>query len=259
MSEVIGIIGAGKMGGAIYKGFEKEISKNNLFVCDRNISKVQSLGAKNYCTDPETILKKADILIIAVKPQSFDELLKSMVVPIKGKLIISVMAGVTISDLAEKTGAEKIVRCMPNLPVEVQSGIIGWIGTPNLSASEKNTVRRLFSFLGNEIELSSESRIDHITALSGSGPAYYFHLCHLINKKACQLGFSKEEARIISEKTFIGSAKLVDKNNKTAKQWTDSVASKGGTTEAALKSLEKDNLEETVSKAIDAAVARFKL
>lgn len=259
MSETIGIIGTGKMGNAIYNGLKRELSENKLFVCDKDESKMKSLGVKNCCTNVKTIIEKVDILVIAVKPQSFDELVKSMDCPIKDKLIVSVMAGVTISDISKKMKAEKIVRCMPNLPVEVQSGVIGWIGTSNLSIADKNTIRRIFSYLGNAIELSDESKIDFITALSGSGPAYFFHLCNMISKKARQSGFSKEEARIISERTFIGSAKLLNENKTTTEEWVEAVASKGGTTEAALKSLREDNFEKTFAKAIDKAVSRFKL
>lgn len=258
MNKTIGIIGAGNMGSAFYKGLVKKFPEDKIFICDRNKSKLENIGAKNHSTDINKILKKADIIIIAVKPQSFDELISSVKVPIKEKLIISIMAGVSLSKLKKEIGAKKIIRSMPNLPIQVESGVIGWISASNLNSSDKGMVRRIFSSLGNEIELCDESKIDYITALSGSGPAYFFYLTELISKKAEKLGFSKEESRIIAERTFVGCAELLNQNQKTAKEWKNAVASKGGTTEAALNHLEKQNLEKIISEAVEKAASKSK-
>ncbi len=246
----IGIIGAGNMGSAFYKGLLKQFAAEDLYVCDNDRKKLDALNCSNVSTDVGEILANVDVAIFAIKPQSFKEFEWSM----EEKLVISIMAGISIDTLRDKTGAGKIVRSMPNLPVQVGHGLTGWIATE--AVTEKNLIKKIFGSLGEEIEVTDESMIDSITALSGSGPAYFFYLCETISKKAEALGFSSEEARKIAESTFVGSAFLLDANTKSAGEWREAVTSKGGTTEAALNHLE--SASDIIAEAIEKAKNRSK-
>lgn len=254
----IGIIGAGNMGSAFYKGIAKVIPEKSLYLCDKNKEKLQEISNKNICTDVNVMLEQVDTVILAVKPQSFFDLINSLKTSLKDKFIISIMAGISIEKLQKMTGASKIVRAMPNLPIQVEKGVIGWTATKEITPTDKGFIHRIFSTLGNDIELKDESKIDAVTALSGSGPAYFFYLSEMISKKAQQLGFSREEARKIAERTFVGCATLLDQGNKTTREWRKAVTSKGGTTEAALKHLGKMKVDKHFYKAIDEAIKRSK-
>jgi pyrroline-5-carboxylate reductase len=255
----IGIVGFGVMGTAFYKGLIKTFDKKDIYVCDKDVSKLFEYNKTNTTTHFDKLLDKCEVLIIAVKPQSFDELVKNAGVEIKNKLIISIMAGITIDRIRQKTGSDKIVRAMPNLPVEIKKGMIGWTATEKVSAKEKELIKIIFDPLGEQIELENESRIDFITALSGSGPAYFFYLAELIAEKAKKMGFSEKEAMLIAEQTLIGSGCLVEKNKSlSVTEWKESVTSKGGTTEAALNHLKNSDFSKVFEQAIEEAVIKAK-
>ncbi len=255
----IGIIGVGMMGSAFYKGIIQAFDPKDIFLCDKDVSKLFDYDKSNSTTHVETILPQCDIIILSIKPQSLDALAKSINYSLKDKLVISIMAGISINHLREKLGAEKIVRSMPNLPVEIEKGIIGWIATKNVTRQEKDLVKIIFDPLGEQIELKDESKIDLITALSGSGPAYFFYLAELLAQKAKKVGFSTKEAMLIAEQTLIGSGCLLGKNKSlSVKEWRDAVTSKGGTTEAAINFLKKSEFPVLFEEAIEEAVVRSK-
>lgn len=254
----IGIIGAGNMGSAFYKGLSKEFSPEAIFICDTNKEKLTELKTPHGYTDANKLLPQVDVIILAIKPQTFHEFIESLNTPIKDKLIISIMAGVSIEKIAQMTQAKKVIRSMPNLPIQIEKGVIGWIATKDVNNTDKGFVRRIFATLGNDIELNDESKIDAITALSGSGPAYFYFLCELISDKAVELGFSREEARQIAEQTFVGCALLLDTSNKTSQEWRKAVTSKGGTTEAALKYMKDKEIRKLFYAGIDEAIKRSK-
>ena len=137
---------------------------------------------------------------------------------------------------------------MPNLPLQIQAGLTGWIATPEV---EKGPIQEIFQTFGQEIEVENESDLDKITALSGSGPAYFFHLTELLQSKAESFGFTSAQAEKIANQTLIGAAKLLESSDKTAKEFREAVTSKGGTTEAALDIL-------NFNAAIDAAEQKSK-
>ena len=256
MNQKISIIGAGNMGGTFYKGLLKLFPEENLFICDKSQSKLDALGAKNASIDPNETLKEANVVILSIKPQSLDELMTSLKVSLNFKLIISIMAGISLDRLKEKTGSNRIVRAMPNLPVQVSKGVIGWVALPDVSDSDAKLIEKIFSALGDTIELKHESMIDAVTVLSGCGPAYFFLLTEFLANKAKSLGFSDEEARLISEKTLIGSTELLKKGDKTADAWKNAVTSPGGVTEAVLKHLNENDFEKIFDEALDSGLKR---
>lgn len=234
------ILGNGKMGSAIARALQSSYS---VTLCGKEDDQSQAIA-------------QADMVIFAVKPQDFED----CVIPIKDlltdKMILSIMAGINMDKLEEKTGSLKIIRSMPNLPLQVGLGVTGWLANPEVENHEE--IDRLMQHFGTSIELEEEDEIDAITALSGSGPAYFFYLCELLQENAEELGFSEEDARDIAEKTFLGAAELLKQNKLSAKEWREAVTSKGGTTHAAIDWLQTMQWDEDFQRAIDAAHLRSK-
>lgn len=252
----LAIIGAGNMGSAIYKSVLGVFPKKQVIVCDANQEKLAALKVARSTSNANTACKEAGIIVLAVKPQSFSSLCESITIELQDKLIISIMAGISMKMLREKLKAKKIIRTMPNLAIQQGAGVVGWIASPFVSKKEKAFARRIFSVFGYEIEVRKENLLNAITALSGSGPAYFFYLTSLLETKARKMGFSENEARMISAQTLIGSAKLLETDKKSAGEWRESVTSKGGTTEAALSYLKEHGFDMLFYSAIDAAEKR---
>jgi len=245
------------MGGAIYQGFCKLLPKENILVCDKDKLKVEALDAL-YSENVNEAISKSDIIVVAVKPQYFESMLEEITVSLENKIIVSIMAGINLKTLQEKTQAKKVVRTMPNLPVQVGKGIVGYISTNEVLEEEKVFIKSLFTTMGSAFEVENENMLDNITALSGSGPAYFFYITELMYKKALDYGFTKDQAREISENTFVGSALLLDNYNFSAEEWKNMVTSKGGTTQAALESMKDGGMEDIFLKALDKSRDRSK-
>ncbi len=256
MNYRIGIIGLGNMGATFYKGLSEVFPKEALFICDKDEQKFIDLKATNFTTDPKELADQAGIVILAVKPQAFDDLMKELDDGLKDKLVVSIMAGVGVKKLKEKTGSNRIIRAMPNLPAQVGKSVTGWIATKDVTSEEKERISQIFSTIGTSFEVDDESKIDKVTAISGCGPAYFFYLIELLSKKAEALGFSAEVAKKMAESTFLGSAKLLEGGDKSAKEWKEAVTSKGGATEAALMYMKESDFEKIFSDAVDAAHKR---
>lgn len=258
METIIGIIGAGNMGAAFFNGLLKKYHHGQVHICDRNADKLKETITSNCCTDVNEMLDKVNTLIIAVKPQSFNELMDSLKKPIDDKLIISIMAGVGLENLIAKTGSKRVVRAMPNLPVKTGKGLTGWIKSQDIGNEDSIKVREILNTVGSELEVQEESKLDEITALSGSGPAYFYYLTELIYDKAREFGFDHDEARKISEQTFTGAASVFNTETHPAKEFKEAVTSKGGTTEAALSYLQQNDFDKIFKDALEAAKNRSK-
>jgi len=251
MNKNIGILGAGNMGSAIYQSLKKITTDENLHVCDSSQEKLDELNATHTYQNSEDMLAHDDIVILGIKPQTFHQLS----IDCSEKIVISIMAGVSMESL-KKTHAKKIVRTMPNLAAKVGKGVTGWIANESVTSEEKQNIQAILNTFGTSIEVQSEHMIDAITALSGSGPAYYFLLTEAIAQTAIKLGFSKEHATQIAQGTCIGAATLLEHDTKSATEWKEAVTSKGGTTAAALAYFEQQNFTQTVEGAIQAAQTR---
>lgn len=251
MNKKIGLIGLGNIGGAIYSQLAKKYSSDLLYVCGHHQNRAKELGVKNFSLQAEEVVAQVDIVILAIKPQSFFNW--PAMPSLAGKLVISVMAGVSMDKLNKMTKSDKIVRAMPNLGAQVGQGVIGWLASNKVGREDKGLIRRIIASLGMDIELDDEDKINAITALSGSGPAYFYYFCELLTDKAVKMGFSQEQARQIAEQTFIGSAKLLERESKSGRELRQAVTSKGGTTRAALEILMKEKFKGILFKAVDAA------
>lgn len=256
MKPKVAIIGVGNMGSAFYRGLKAVMPEENLFLCNRSTEKMQALSPLHSSQDANEAIKFADLVIVAVKPQSFDELVNSISAPLKNKLVLSIMAGITIEKIQKKLKATHVVRSLPNLATQVKTGMTPWVASPEVSLEEKKTVKSIFASFGKELEMPQEELIKGAGAMTASGPAYFFYLCELLAEKAKTMGFSGEEAREMAEQTFIGSAKLLEADSKSAAEWRAAITSKKGITEAALNHLKANHWDEIFWDGIEAARKR---
>lgn len=235
------VVGLGNMGKSIFDLLKKGGFKVAGF--DRNEM------ADKY-------LKNCDLFILAMKPQDFGTFFSSIKMDLSEKIAVSIMTGISINKISKGLKCGKVVRVMPNLPLRVGKAISGWKASKAVSGKEKSFVKKILNVFGEQIEVNDEEKLNMITALSGSGPAYFYYLAEILEAKAFEFGFNKKDAEKIAKNTLVGSAKLLDSVNLSAKELREKVTSKGGTTEAALKSLNKDNFPKIFKKALDSANKR---
>lgn len=197
------------------------------------------------------------ILLIAVKPQNIDDLLKDLSSLKAGITIVSIAAGVKISKFEKFFPANPVIRVMPNTPAQIAKGAS--VLAPNAKCSEHNIqqVQNILRSLGLAIVLD-ESKLDAVTALSGSGPAYVFYLIEAMTEAGIKLGLDPEASRILARQTVYGSACLVMESGEEADALRRKVTSPNGTTQAAIESFEQDGLKNLVNRALEAACKRSK-
>lgn len=257
----IGIIGCGHMGSAIARGIlsKKILPFNNIYVSDRDPSKTKALhkefGIRLVTNEDAT--KKASFLIIAVKPQDHAGLLKSLSGQLDNKKhLISVMAGITISKIESLIGKKiAVTRAMPNMAALVGKSVTCL--SHNRMVKEKSVIHRIFSAIGHVMEIE-EKYMDAVTAVSGSGPAYFFYFVECLKEAAMKLGIKKEIAHQLAVDTLVGSAALLETLGVTPEVLRERVTSKGGSTESALKIFNSKKLKESVIEAVKAGNIRSK-
>lgn len=247
------IIGTGVMGSAIARALAKKGER--VFVYDKNFDKVKALAKDKNITAEGSLenLNSADFIILAVKPYHIVHL--SLGAIKRSAVIMSIAAGVKISSLQKAFRHSKILRVMPNLGVSVGHGVAVWKSF-GLSATEKAKVKKLLGQFTEHFEARKETEIDAFTAIAGSGPAYFFSFAQGLQKAARVLGFSTQTSRLLAQKTFT-AAEALQKNHEY-QDLIGQVASKKGTTEAALKVFSKSRLDKIVLKAVKAAQTRAK-
>jgi len=258
MKTKIGIIGGGNMGSAIIAGISKQY---NILVCEQDKKRCQQLKRRYKVTtgDLKTVIEKSRAVILAVKPQNFDKLLKQIrPLAAKEKLIISIAAGITCQYIQKRLGSNvHVVRAMPNLPVQVGEGITGICSGKMAVKGDLILACRIFSCIGQAVVVE-ERWMDAITAVSGSGPAYVFLFIEYLNKAAISLGLEKNLARDLVAQTIRGSMDLLEHQKIDAGVLRAKVTSKGGTTQAALDVFQKNKLEKVFKSALSAAKKRAK-
>ncbi|MGO3182354.1 MAG: pyrroline-5-carboxylate reductase [Aequorivita sp.] len=254
------VIGAGNMGLTYAEGMAESplLNRRNLMIFDvsaEKISELKDVPQFDVFDKLEDCLPKADIVFIAVKPYHSDELfenMKGMVNP--GQLFISLMAGVTIKTIQDGLNVEKVIRAMPNLPAKVGLGMTSFTAAKAVTRVELLMVRNLLDTTGEAIHVENENFINASTGISGSGPAYVFYFMQSMMEAALKMGFSQNDSKILVSQTFEGAVKLFNESDLSPNKWMEMVASKGGTTRAALDSMEDNNVKELIK---DAAYAAF--
>jgi len=256
------IIGGGNMGLTYAKSLLNAhiVEESNLMILERSNEKaelIKELKVGTVYGEPGAYIKEADLIILAVKPQDstilFDKIKPSID---HQQLILSIMAGIPISKISEQIGSKKIIRSMPNLPAQVGSGMTVYTSSEDVTRIELVMVQNILNSTGKTIYVEDEKLIDASTAISGSGPAYVFFYIQSLIESAQNLGFSKAQAELLSYATFKGTVDLFKKNDFSCEEWISKVASRGGTTEAALNSYKDNEVMEKLSEAYTAAFER---
>jgi len=257
----IAVIGGGNMGSAMVRAWitRKAAKPADILVYDRDKQK-HGLMAKlkvKTLVDDWKLLKSYDVILLAVKPQDLLSLLAEIKPHISAKTIVfSIAAGVSVKKIASVLGKRKIVRAMPNMPAQIGMGITGWSANSLVSAADKKTVAKLLEAMGHALYFADEEKLNAVTAISGSGPAYVFYFMEALFEAACRSGFKNDEAAQLVLGTFLGAGMLVNDLQKSPAELRAKVTSKKGTTEAAITVFEKKKLKKIVEEAVKAAYKR---
>lgn len=259
----IAFIGCGNMGrsligGMLANGFpEKNISAVDISETQR--SKVASNFKIETFSEATPAIRDADVVVLAVKPQSIRETLKSLsdILQAEKPLLLSIAAGIQTSAIARWSGYDAaIVRVMPNTPSLVRTGAAGLYANENTDEHQKTLAESIIRSVGMTIWVDQENLIDSVTALSGSGPAYFFYFMEVMEKAGIDLGLSEEQARNLTLQTALGAAKMALESDLDPADLRKQVTSPGGTTEKALGIMHKKNLDAIIIAAIEAAADR---
>ena len=254
------VIGAGNMGLTYSEGMAESplLNRRKLMVHDVSTETIELLrkdGKFDVYEKIEDCLPKADIVFIAVKPYHCEDLFEKIKPYINNQQIyVSLMAGVNIAKIQNLLNVDKVVRTMPNLPAKVGKGITSFTASETVSRVELLMVRNLLDTTGESIHVKNEDFIDKSTGISGSGPAYIFYFMQSMLEAAKKMGFSDNDSKVLVSNTFEGAVKLFNDSDLSPETWMDRVASKGGTTRAALDSMDDNNVKELIK---DAAYAAF--
>ena len=204
---------------------------------------------------PGPFLADADLIVWAVKPQSFREA-AAPVAPFAGRALqLSVMAGIRAADIAAASGSARIVRCMPNTPALVGRGMTGLFDAAG-AAADRQLAETVIRTTGDVLWVEREEQLDAVTALSGSGPAYVFYFLEAMQQAGVELGLTPEQARALAVGTFAGGAHLAAQSAEPLATLRERVTSKGGTTYAALTAMEQAGVKAAFVKAMHAACVR---
>lgn len=261
LKQSIGFLGFGNMGQAIGNGLvaADQISHNQLILHDLYADKLSEYADKGslIAESPSDLAAKSDVLILATKPQDMEAALESIRSEFSdATLVISIAAGLSISFFQKHLGeSARIIRVMPNTPALVSAGAAAYALNDACTDDDEALVRTIFEAVGIGVRVP-ESAIDAVTALSGSGPAYYFYLVECFVNAGVELGLPEEQATELAVQTLYGAGKMLKETGKPATVLRENVTSKGGTTFAALESFRSNDLNGTVFDAMKAAADR---
>jgi pyrroline-5-carboxylate reductase len=256
------IIGGGNMGSTYAQSFVRShiTSKKNMMILEKSPEKAIELSSKDIGTiygKAEDCLPMADLIILAVKPQDcavLFEYIRPYVT--SSQVFLSIMAGVKISAISNALGVTKVIRAMPNLPAQIGAGMTAFTATDDVTRLELVMIQNLLNTTGKTVYVEKETMIDATTAISGSGPAYVYFFMDAMTQAAQQMGFSQSEAELLVNQTFMGALDLYSKSDLSCDEWISRVASKGGTTEAALLSFQDSALRQNIIDGANAALNR---
>ncbi len=257
------LIGVGRMGEAILKGLlplveEGKISITGYEISSKRKEEIEKKFPISLASSLEEALDQAQVVILAVKPQHMDGLLREVGPSLGNRLLISVAAGITTSFLKERVAPDtRIVRVMPNTPALIGEGALAYTMGPNTTGEDRERVETLLSPLGTVVEVE-ERLMDAVTALSGSGPAYVFLFLQALIDGGVRVGLPRDLAFTLALKTMTGSLKLLEALQEHPVKMLEMVTSPGGTTMAALAVMEREGFKGIVMDAVAAAEARGK-
>jgi len=255
----IGVIGLGNMGMACAAALEKDQRRWQVYSYDKDKTKLRKTAKDASTRSAEELIKKAQVIILAVKPQDIKEFLEETKTVLRQNtpLLITMAAGVSTSFFEEAIKGLKVVRVMPNLAVKVKESCTFICRGKFAKKADAEIAANIFSVMG-EVSFTPENNLDKVTAICGSGPGYIYYFMDCLYQNARALGFSNPAAKKMILRTFLGAAALVKTGKADFNFWLSKVSSRGGTTQAALTEWEKNNFKELVAKGITAAYQRAK-
>lgn len=256
-------IGGGNMASALIAGLAGKLTDGaNIHVVDPSAAQRDTLAARFGVSTAETIdsaVAASDVIVLAVKPQQMREVAAALLPQLTGAraLIVSIAAGIRSADLARWLGGySAIVRTMPNTPALIGQGVTGMVAMDGVSEQQKSVADTIMKAVGATVWLDREELIDPVTAVSGSGPAYVFYFIEAMQQAALEMGLSAEQGKELALATFVGAAQLAVQSPDPVSVLRERVTSKGGTTYAALTSMEGAGVKQAIIDAMKAAAAR---
>ena len=258
----IAFIGGGVMGEAIIRGMLSTGlgAPDTIVVSDINAERLSRLRhdhAVETCQDNRQAVQHSDVVILAIKPQDLGTVMEELGGSFRqNQLVLSIIAGATLGTIGDGLKHGAVIRAMPNTPAQIGEGITVWTASRQVSPSQKETARSILAALGSEVFVADERLIDMATAVSGSGPAYFFLVMEALIDAAAGIGLPSEVAEKLVVQTALGAARLAQETGKYPSALREMVTSKGGTTEKGLRQLEEGGLRPLIAHAVAAAYER---
>jgi pyrroline-5-carboxylate reductase len=257
----LAFIGGGNMAAALIGGLLRRelVPAQRIVVVEVHPERRDQLAREtgvNVRAAPDETVAAAPLIVFAVKPQDLREACKSLRMLGMRGLALSIAAGVSSISIARWLGSERVVRAMPNTPALVGQGITGLYARPAVEHSARESATTLMEAVGSAVWFEDEGMLDAVTAISGSGPAYVFRFIEALQQAAGEMGMDPARARQFAVQTFAGAATLAAQSAEPVSVLRERVTSPGGTTAAALASLERNHVGEAIVAAAHAALAR---
>ena len=257
----ISFIGGGNMAAALLGGLAGKLTAGaNIHVVDINadaLARLQQQFGVTVASQIDAAVAASDVVVLAVKPQQMRDVAAQLRPHIGRQLVLSIAAGIRGADLSRWLGGHSaIVRTMPNTPALIGQGITGMAALAGVSASQREAADAIMRAVGATVWLEDESLIDPVTAVSGSGPAYVFYFIEAMQQAAQEMGLSAEQGTQLAIATFTGAAQLAAQSSEPVSVLRERVTSKGGTTHAALTSMESSGVKDAIVRALHAAAER---
>lgn len=257
-----GFIGTGNMGGALIKGYANSETGGEILIYDNNPTQAAKYECLNHTTIVGSIsdlVSSSDIILIAVKPNVFDDILPEIKKYLdSSKIVTSIAAGISIDHLEKQLGKDsKIVRVMPNLNSMLGFGMTALSGNNNVTADDMTEVKKIFTASGKAVEVD-ESQMDTVVGISGSSPAYAYMYIDSLIEAGVKNGMSREDAKIFACQSTLGAAAMVMESGIEPDVLVENVCSPGGVTIEAVKTLKKNGFKNDVDEAVTAAIAKSK-
>ncbi|MDP2809379.1 MAG: pyrroline-5-carboxylate reductase [Rhodocyclaceae bacterium] len=261
----ITFIGGGNMAAALIGGLKKQgYSAAGIQVVEPVEASRERLAEAfgvRCAPSADAAALNCEVLMLAVKPQQMREAVAAFSGQLTGQLVISIAAGLRLADIGRWLGGEaggylKLVRTMPNTPALIGAGMTGLYADPSVDREGRETAEKILGAVGRTAWIEDEAKMDAVTAVSGSGPAYVFYFIEALEASARGLGFTADEARLLAIETFLGAARLAEQSQESVAVLRSRVTSKGGTTAAALDCFDADGIRAAIERGVRVADAR---
>ena len=260
-NDTIAFIGCGNMGRCLIKGLVADgFPPQQIHAADPSAEQLERLGADlpiAVCSDNAEAVKDAEVVVLAVKPQQMRSVATALAPSLGANpLVLSIAAGIRTGDLRRWLGKPAIVRAMPNTPALLQCGATGLYAGSEVGEDQRETAEAILRAAGLTVWVDNEDLLDAVTAVSGSGPAYFFLVMELVENAGVRLGLNREQARILTLQTALGSARMAMESGVDPAALRAQVTSPGGTTDRALAVMGESNLAGIFDAALEAASER---